>query len=42
MVHTSLDMSSAYHLQMNGQTKVTNGDFGYLLRILVGEHMKLG
>jgi hypothetical protein len=35
---TSLSFSSAYHPQMDGQTKVVKRSFGDLLRILVTEH----
>jgi hypothetical protein len=35
---TNLIFSSAYHLQMNGQTKVVNRSLGDLLRSLVTEH----
>lgn len=40
LVNTSLDMSSAYHPQTDGQTEVTNCALGDLLRSLVGDHIK--
>ena len=40
MVNTSLNMSSAYHPQADGQTEVTNCALGDLLRSLVGDHLK--
>jgi hypothetical protein len=35
---TELSFSFAYHLQMDGKTKVVNRSLGDLLRILVTEH----
>ncbi|GKA85915.1 putative reverse transcriptase domain-containing protein [Tanacetum coccineum] len=40
MVNTQLNFSSAYHPQIDGQTKVVNRSLGNLLRCLVGDHVK--
>ncbi|GJT00903.1 putative nucleotidyltransferase, ribonuclease H, partial [Tanacetum coccineum] len=40
MVNTQLNLSSVYHPQTDGQTKVVNGSLGNLLRCLVGDHVK--
>ena len=40
MVNTSLNMSSAYHPQIEGQIEVTNHVLSDLLRSLVGDHWK--
>lgn len=41
LLDTSLDMSSAYHPQNNGQTEVTNRSLGHFLHRLVGTSIKL-
>ena len=40
IVNTSLNMSSTYHPQIEGQIKVTNHVLSDLLRSLVGDHLK--
>ena len=39
-VNTTLNFSSAYHPQTDGQTKVVNHSLGNLLRSLVSDHLK--
>lgn len=40
LMRTSLDMSTAYHPQSDGQTKVVNHSLGNMLRALIGDNIK--
>ena len=40
LANTKLDFSSAYHPQMDGQTKVVNYSLGNLLQSLVEDHVQ--
>ena len=40
MINNSLNMSLAYHLQIDDQAEVTNRALGNLFRSLVRDHLK--